>query len=1826
MTANCKGDNKVIYCYPRTFEQDGKLYRMSQVPDSSRSDHGKWFVWEINDFSYGQFASFLKERGVLLKKTSCSEKQDEALHFWFRQGGYVESVDRALFMFRPWEESDIIFSIECGVGFNYVETYYFSRKSMHSYLELFKNKYIQMNEISIVFGKIINFLEINNQQELVDILVENDLAEPFLKYSDEDLQEYFNEYRKELYKSNLFRGQLRLSFGKMQSKVCKFRKRIALNKAKLEGLANKLHTHDGCMQLKSKWFGDFVQLVKAVQKDVAYEYSDPGHLQMCNKVIANAILMRGINTASRSHISYDWKSVLRMVIDQLPGTEDKFAINFEDSQRGESESIIAIIAKAYGMPELTSQLKGFDLSINLDDKRNFEAWKMLAQVFAVNNLVPITNNGSRALIEFRDGKGNLSSICRMLDAMAEDISSAAVYLLGLINGSNENILGVKSSMHEPLNGTDSNGRKIVTVVYDSNRSGLLVDPDGSGATNFMAEENIGQTRFWMVKETDDGLKGLFAKGQQFNAKFTVVPDSEGNLKVFSVNDLKNLATLSKQEVLELGYTEEEYKVLLGCCNFYHIGDELALNEVSFELYSKLVLNKHFWQHPGCTVRELLNARLHCWDELFANDTTLPWVVGLELGQVKCRAKNEFNYVAKTQINDIKKALKASPHGVVELDGDLFGCVIIKSPSDKISKTSLNFQPMSLLVSKYCRGTSIEEVWANYCLHTDEMLKSFSSSNFDENQKARFDRFINYLGLQNTKFHENGKLLLKNFKASLWRWFTNFNKTYQPTRRVLMHKMSYRGFCIVDDRFDFKVGKVAQQRGPLISPLALQANVYLNRRIACDLLQKLKVGESDEQFGIIKERIAFRNDIDQVTEDMVAKLLEEVISISTVVTITDALVLMHPKDVEDMQGDDDGDTVTVDRDPEVVAMFSATEIFWKDFFAKNGIETIELEMPKEAQVKFRVGARYLLEMVRSNGVGVSPLTQEELQAISEYGIECPEIADYFRIPGTKIPNILGLSFSELHELDTYTKGLFMKPENFAMIACKLGSNPAGPIGAPSNCAPDLMIKALARVDENGILTKEGRFIFEGYKNSASQVQISIDFAKRIVKIINSFLMGAEGYPDYSTQLKVEDIIDFLVVNTAPTLELLRVRSEELMVDKTIRVFTHKSASSIASYDQWLMDTDPFQVYFLTPEDLKALRKFKSETFKLKLNKVNLRDKDNYCFDFDSIYAFAGFALSIAFPGMEPAIWKTSMDEILGDKFGAVKESFAVSTPNSALVENATCFLNYYEGSGLMKELLQVTPDFITFAKQSDIGRSLDHLYPKVSVAIAKFFAEEYSFTKKVASPRKVLNALFDAYGVTDTQAGVLKTGGVITYGEMQLSIADIIVSVARNDDSYQNQDIPQTAWQMLLDEYLNPEEDSDLFKAIVPHGTASAIQNITFLNTLPVNGNNRSMASSPKRILDYFGEKLQAKLIENGSIMKTDTGFKWTSPQAIFSTASMAMKKLKSESLSSFSEVIRSDKLFPLVLKEVERDPFTAVETVLSAVKAAYRKYDDIIKYLGVLGKMTVAPVCPFINNRYQKIKGGFTEPQANAVFCGMSIHQIGHSANLFATPLDPVNVLNTLSSDKFVYDPQHNRISQWQAVSYIASQGHYVKSFSYFGNSGWKDPKTLWLMDKFQNNELSLNSNTIEAMPSGGLSTSKHILRYISEMNFLKVIGLEDSKAFKVLLKTDRNGNNFYNLEAMQTNLALQSTGLSTRVVWRDSEILLPYFHSNIAWTIYSVTLSNKAIEDMSELAQKLDTALMPYGLQTEDCNLRFVKIMGKNYYSTQKIIAYFRKQLAFNK
>ena len=1705
-----------------------------------------------------------------------------------------------------------------------------------------------------LFQEIIRRFQNEDDQSVIDMLVKDGFADSFLEQNDRQLNVFFDSLKEDFVtpiandlRVPLLAKNLRDNFFAMKKEVFRLRKRIARNKIAMKRLTDKLTTPLGRSQQRSKWQADFKSLANSCKKDSIFNYNDPEAMKKHTETLAKLAIDRGIQKASRSHESYSSKSVCKLVVNPLPGVDDKFAIEFEDSQRGESESIISIIAKVYDMPDLVRELKGFDFSINLDNKHDFECWKMLASVFIKNKLLPIRNNGSKGLIKFRNDDGSLSDLCKFLDSLAENISSSAVYLLGLINGSNENILGVKDSISEPLNGADREGREILAVAYDSNRTGLLNNPDGSGATNFTAHENIGQTRFWLVNGIEQGkikedAKGLFAKGQQFIGKFTAIRDCNGELKIFTVNDLINLAALADQEIIDLGYSESELTTLRReCSEFYSVDSEFALNNVDYTLYRKVLLNKHFYIPVGCTYSEILESRLHAWEELFKRDKSLPYVVGLELGQIKCRAKNEFAAVAKTKLNNVKEALKASAHGVVELDGDLYGCVIIKSPSDKISSTSMCFQQTSLLASKFCRGINLEQIWAEYCIETDAMLGSFESKSFSEDKKLRFDRFIKHLKLEGTRCEKNGKVLTKNFKSSLWRWFTNFNKTTQPTRRILMHEISYRGFCIMDDCFNHTVCKVAQQRGPLISPFALQANVYISRRIACNLLQKIRLGEVDDSIEVIRKRISFRNSIkiEDVTQDMIVNLLKEVLAVTTTVVVTDAIVLMHPADVEAMQGDDDGDTVSVDKHSETVAVFEYTEIFWKDFFLKNGIQTIELEVDKKVQVDFKVGTRILLDFVRKKNP--EPPTEEEREAISQYGIEAPAIAKYFGLPGTKIPNLLGLTYAELHELDNATNGLFMTPENLAMIACKFASNPAGPIGAPSNCAPDLMIKALSLVDANGLLSEIGKFVFEGYKNSASQVQISIDFQKRIVEILNSFLMWVNKYPDFSKQLVKEDIADFLVKNTSPVVNLVHIESTPYNVDKTVRVFVNDKAEPIESYGQWLWNCNPLEVYLVTSKDLHALSSVKIKDVRVDVKEINLRDKDNYCFDFDSIYAFAGFVINAAYPGVKPSVWKTSLDEILGKRFDDVKYSFSVSSQNSLLVENATNFLKYYESSDLMKELLRVTPDFIAFAKESEIGSHLDPLYPAVNVAIAKFFDEEYSFTKKVSSPRKVLKALFAAYGLDESQAGLLKRGETISYRDIDTNIFDIIVSMARHDQSYSNQDVPQTAWQMLLEEYLDPEEDSDLFKFIVPCGTANAIKDITLLNTFPKDGKYpRSIASPPKRVIEYFGKEFEAELLKRDLIIRRPNAinYVWKSPQAIYTAAHMAMQRFKELNLFSFQEYIKSGEPFSMAVKEIEADPFLGAQEIQRVVKAAYRKYDDIIKYLSVLKIMKYVPICPFGDSgfskekkpRYQYMQGSFSEPQKNAVFCGMSMYGIGHGVNLYATMLDPINVFRTLSNDEFTRDPQVNRLSQWDSIYYFASQGHYTKSFSYFGNSGWKDPRTVRLIEEFQNNTKTLTKD-LRIVPAGGMGAEIPMREHIRRMTFLKIIGLNHNSASKVLCGQESYTKKFnYDQNLLSNVLVNKSVGIVTRTVWRplnsrgicDDSIPTVWDYSLYAWLIYSVTLRYESEKDMRLLKEHLEDA----GIHVDYAYPKTIGLFGKKFKTTKSIIKYFSTQLAFNK
>ena len=59
------------------------------------------------------------------------------------------------------------------------------------------------------------------------------------------------------------------------------------------------------------------------------------------------------------------------------------------------------------------------------------------------------------------------------------------------------------------------------------------------------------------------------------------------------------------------------------------------------------------------------------------------------------------------------------------------------------------------------------------------------------------------------------------------------------------------------------------------------------------------------------------------------MLESMLETAEAIRIDNRIILMDVNDVEDMQGDDDGDTVTVDFDQAFVALCQGTERFYED---------------------------------------------------------------------------------------------------------------------------------------------------------------------------------------------------------------------------------------------------------------------------------------------------------------------------------------------------------------------------------------------------------------------------------------------------------------------------------------------------------------------------------------------------------------------------------------------------------------------------------------------------------------------------------------------------------------------------------------------------------------------------------------------------------------------------------------------------------------------------------------------------------------------------------
>ena len=1495
----------------------------------------------------------------------------------------------------------------------------------------------------------------------------------------------------------------------------------------------------GAMQRKTAWNADFKRLVNA--SDRLIEETLLTDIERDKTLLACSI-ERGLHLALTGAKTYGWQSEVKVkVMQALTGD---FVVNYEDSQRGQQSSIAGMLEVALGLPGLTNDISGLDFSqaVPKEIRGSEEIFEILATVLAARKMLPIANNGSNSLFSWDD----TNSVLPLLDSMFDDISQAAAYGLGFLNGSLENILGMGEELHDNIL-KEVDGRKVLGMVYDStmlSRLGFLKKPDGSTLNNFTCPSQIGQTRYMLKGESADFA--AFGKGQQANARFTILPDG----RIASTGTIKNLRTDSLEGSFA-SYTEQEITTI------ERLVDDLTITMEDLpEAIAEKAKAVGDFVGSESTAKDSEQRMAH-WDSWFESNKNLPWIFGIEKGQIKGKAKHMFDKLVPSVNSKIGKALEQAGGHIVLPEGiKAHGVIIIKSPSQSISSTSLNFQPQAILLSPEEAGLTPEGQTAKqfYTSRTDAEMASYTrqaihpsdeaSDTIKEIAKAKldfFDRLCEKVGASEATIKDYPKALMGNVGAGMWRWFTNFHKTDMPTRRVLMHKFSYRGFLVVDDDYTDVPVQVASWRGPLIAFSAIQAPIALNRKVAARLLDGLSYGNSSNEdkqaISRIKERLEFKNPDKEITDEHIMQLLNEVVSIGTFIRLDDSIMVIDERDLVDMQGDDDGDTVTIDKDDWIVRQFVYTEKWWTNFVKANGLCNPRLEMPKSAKIDFSVGKRLVLEKIR--GKESEAITTEESEAILHSGTYIPGLAESLGLPYGKIPRLTGFTFGELLELNTWTEGrLFGDPKWFAPVCKVLGSNPAGPIGAPSNCAPDILIKALANTEDDGItLTPLGRFLYQFYQNSASQTQVSIDFGKRIVEIMAGICADHQAFPKFDKEITPDMMGNFLAKKLPETYTQVVIQAET--VHKVIRVVEANdltkelfSPTDLLTLSNNSTPTELFDnlngMHYYSCEELDGFLAFirgpraNPTGLKVKATNVTIKDPSNGCYDFASIYAYAQFALGQIASSMllQPAVWKPGkggLMELLTTKKDEVVHSFEVSSGRSALVSNALSFFDYFDSSSTMHEIMTCTSEFVETAKQNaNIDQNLLDLWPSVKASVAQYFNQEYKIGQKKASKRSILKAIYKGLGLSSNDVNSLELQESVLIKDLEVDIFDILSMLVVCDDTYLDDDIPQTTWQVLVEEFVKAEDPTVFDEHIIPYVDAAYEEDAAFLNAVPIENtkNYGTVISTPTAIINYLNEPFKEVLLRRNLIVEKEgknnsTYYSYTDAKAALGTAAEVLTLARDALLLKDEDFHFLDDYSDELLSMFDESPLQGARDVVFGIKAAFKPYNDSIRYLQAMLKIDHLPVDAYTvggngTPRLKSSKGPLDAPASG--LRGLPPRTVADGRNLFATSLTPKNIILSLSKDHFLPDPQVNRTDSWEAIYSLAEAGCLVKSYSYFGNAGWKDPTTIRLIELVQSKELCVNFHRQHGLSFNPQDPRTNFSDLIRSMSFLNLLGTSNSE------------------------------------------------------------------------------------------------------------------------
>lgn len=1072
----------------------------------------------------------------------------------------------------------------------------------------------------------------------------------------------------------------------------------------------------------------------------------------------NLLVIKQANLSMADESFYSLQKKLLINVKKVLGIE---VLNIEESMQGNAFQGADVLSKIYPAFKESTFSCSIDIEKGLDSAKG---WQLVAQACKELKIIPV---GGTVFAKLFDKDGNPSMPTLLADAMFDNFSSFIAYFNSLTNAPAKSAL-CNSEMHLPMNDAcsvviynakaDIIGEDVRASVAEKLKEvsshftdeikifpSLLAGVDGSGLNSTGVKAQIrgfieGAEKHESGIPTDAAyFKGLSVDG--FICEFdgnplytiwnaiadghvSVLDSKEGWFKFVRDNDCTPVFAIEKGMVK--GYAKAHLGKILG-------GDDISIGKVldANGGFVKVDRTTYGWSILPCPIGTGTSSSFQLQIMLKADPLHFMYLSKqvikeglldqIEVGSPEYKA-------TKRMLSSMVEIYESPADLEKELINTFYARYVRKHPaiSTWISNIVNFFEANSVklqdhLTSRFYRkvestGNEVKDQALRNLI--DKVVKDPSVNGavkgalrpWLENPSKYLWRMAS-TGLD--KKYDWRRLVMADFASS--QAFKSFVKNMDQGNKAWWKKaLNFSGLTIARSRHNtLKPELAAGWRGPLLVKDAVQLNMVINPETLRAWVkgEKIFVSADEDPIDLVEYiRPHMEAKHGTYSEGQLEIMLFNLYVNSMVLNLDEKIMLMHVEDVEDGQGDDDGDTWCLEFDKDIVRLFAASIKRWRKYHPNK----VSIELSKKAQIDY------------SDAFSADEAVKKK--AIERYGFDMPSL-------GGRVPNPLGWNYGYLRSnLDSLMQDQDLV--DFAKFLRKVGVNPQGPaVGPFSNISVDIMSRV--DVEKLGQDDQKNNLLFQGYKTSAFGVQISIDFAKRMVEILNAMLYGLKKDGKF--------VVDFDKEITAEFLEEWGCENQD-------------PEYKVACVTQNAVTKYYFVGKFEIPEGYTCDNYLSEAAFKkLEANpsiEANLEMKtwgsvlcpDTMCFDFNFCYHFAQVAMQLDKDSV--CIWKESPMAILKNKDlqEKVRVQLKAMMPNK-FTQNFGIFMSLLEDETFVSKVNITETLMKEFSNKrlSEDGKA-EGLLNRLRVCYAKMMAEEstpWGDKKKISSTAKSLR-LLDAY--------------------------------------------------------------------------------------------------------------------------------------------------------------------------------------------------------------------------------------------------------------------------------------------------------------------------------------------------------------------------------------------------------------------------------------------------------------------------------------------------